>query len=200
MTNRNQHRDDCSCWRCTAQLYGRWFDELGLRTLSGRWMSFTTISFATSDFPWQRGFPMGISRPNAEFAHNFFSHFIAHFEDVSDGRIDYAVADQLGCVTGRLHMHALLAGRSLDERLRQSMEAWLTSRAGYSRVLPFEKGAAFYISRFIGRGASHCEWDVRVGEQKLAQVRESEKRGTVLVASAELPKSLFHQNLSGRRR
>jgi hypothetical protein len=80
------------------------------------------------------------------------------------------------------------------------MEAWLTTHAGYSRVLPFEKGAAFYISRFMGRGSSQCEWDVSVGEQKLAQVREPEIWGNVVVASAELPKGAFHQGLPERRR
>jgi len=200
MLHRHHHRDGCNCWRCMAQRYGCWFDELGRRTASRRWVFFGTISFSTSEFPWRRGFPINTSRPSPEFAHNFFAYFIAHFESILGGRVDYAVADQLGSATGRLHMHALLAGASLDENLRQPMEAWLKSHAGTSRILPFERGAAFYISRFIGRASTRCEWDVRVGEQKLAQVREPERWGNEIVASANLPRGVFHQGLPGRRR
>jgi hypothetical protein len=192
--------EECTCWRCTAQLFGEWLDQLGSLTPLQRWAFFLTITFSTPDYPWRKGFPMMMSKPHPDFAHDFFRFFVSHFEAVLEERIDYVVADQFGGHEGRFHQHALLAGESLDDGMRRPLECFLHRYAGYCRALPFERGAAFYLSRFIGRSVRDCEWDVRIGNQEMAQVREPAKWGNVVVASAEMPKAAYHQGLPGRRR
>jgi hypothetical protein len=198
--NEPDHPETCTCWRCTARLYGAWLDELGHRTASGSWNFFATITFSTPTYPWTRGFPTTRSRPSSDFAHHFFRYFVGHFEAMLEEPLDYAVADQLGNVNGRLHLHALLAGKSLEHSQRRHVESWLAKNAGYSRVLPFERGAAYYLGRYIGRDSVDCEWDVRVGEQVMNRVREPRRWGDVVVASACLPHNAFHCGFPGRKR
>ncbi len=200
MEVRTQHCPCCTCWRCTAQLFGSWLDEVGLLTASHCWILFLTITFSTPSYPWRRGFPITQSRPHPEFAHNSFRYFISHFETVLGERLDFAVADQFGSRGGRFHQHALLAGKNLREDMQQPIQTFLTQHVGFCRVLPFERGAAFYLSRFIGRSTRECEWDIRVGDREMARLREPERVGNVVVASADLPKSFFHLGLPGRRR
>ena len=195
-----KHEKFCNCWKCTARLLGEWLDELGARTVSGHWDSFLTISYKMEDCPWMRGFPVKRWKPSTEYAGNFFNRFIRNFEDSLDERLDYCVANQYGNVNGRLHQHALLAGRGLDETLRTKMQLWLSTNAGSSRVLPFEAGASQYLSRFVGRSLPETEWDIRVGEQKMERVAKPERWGCDVVVSAEMPKSAFHQGLPGRTR
>lgn len=111
------HADGCRCWKCYADQMGRWIDALGADAASGRWQVFATITYATKEFPWCRGFPLMAGRPKADFAHHLFDRFVAHLESELQSRVDYIVADQLGSINGRFHQHAILAGLGLDKLL-----------------------------------------------------------------------------------
>jgi hypothetical protein len=63
---------------------------------------------------------------------------------------------------GRLRQHAILAAQGLAEYPRTKIWEWLEERAGWNRILPFEQGAAFYLSRYIGRDFSRCECDLGI--------------------------------------
>jgi hypothetical protein len=195
------HKVSCVCWRCIARVHGDWLDKLGELTKSGEWQNFATITYATHWYPWARGFPTsGTGKPNAEFASHFFAFFISHVEAQLGTRLDYVVADQYGRMRGRFHQHCLLAGEGLDDYPRRELEEWLRRRAGYSRILPFEHGAAYYVSRYIGRGIQHANWDLRIGNQKEDGNEISKCGGLVVATSAELPRGLFHQTLPHRKR
>jgi hypothetical protein len=195
------HERNCTCAGCLALAWGRWLDQLGQRTSCGVWDIFATLTFRTQNLPWTRGFPNSASgRPSPEFAHTFFQLFVSHLESEMGGRIDYSVCDQYGAVNGRFHQHALLSGQGLETYPRKQIEAWLGQRAGFARVLPFQRGAAYYIGRYLGKHVREANWDVRVGEQRMAHVSKPEVWGNVVVASAEMPKGLFHQGLPGRHR
>jgi hypothetical protein len=142
----------------------------------------------------------GSGRPTADFANHTFAFFTSQVETRLGARLDYVVADQYGRVNGRFHQHALLAGVGLERYPRREMAEWLRSHAGYSRIVPFEHGAAYYISRYIGRDIQHANWDLRIGEQKPAGNETSKHAGVVVVASVELPKALFHQTMFRRKR
>jgi hypothetical protein len=166
MTDVSSHKVGCSCWACHSSVMGGFIDSLSSQTSSGEWQVFTTITFRTSDYPWARGFPTcGSGRPKADFAHHLFDRLIEHLERELDTRVDYVVADQLGERLGRLHQHAILAAPGLAEYSRKEMWQWLDERAGYSRILPFEQGAAYYIARYIGRDVNRCDWDLRIGDR-----------------------------------
>lgn len=199
MTRIKHHPDTCTCRKCLGQRYGEWLDDAGSHTISGCWNCFATITFATPNYPFMRGFKTTRSRPSPEFAQHFFRFFVAHFEVVLGERMDYAVTDEYGAQSGRFHMHALLAAPSLPN-VRLHVESWLSKQAGYSRVLPFERGASFYISKFMGHGSQSCEWDLRIGDNCMDHVRKPEKWGEVVVVSADLPWYAFHQGFPGRHR
>jgi len=200
LKNRFGHNATCHCSRCTAHVLGAWFDELGRQTESGRWAKFVTISYRTPSQPWRKGFPMsGAWRPSPEFGTHFFEFFVGQMEARLGERVEYVVMDQYGQVNGRFHQHALLAGIGLDRYPRREMESWLFRNAGYSRVLPFERGAAYYLARFAGRDLHQAEWRVRLGREDV-RVDTQPKRGVVVARSAEMPSSLFHQGFPGRRR
>ena len=185
------------CYSCHL---GRWIDDLGSQTGPGKWQIFATITYATKPYPWCRGFPLISGRPNAAFAHRLFDRLITHLEQELLSRLDYVVADQLGSVHGRFHQHAILAGIGLDLYPRKEMWTWLKERAGWSRILAFEQGAAYYISRYVGRDANRCEWFLRVGDpQKELHVSPNVGKLT-LVKSAELPRHFFKQSYAARKR
>ncbi len=200
MASRSGHEKSCGCWRCVARLFGWWLDELGGRTISGRWDIFVTITFAMAACPWIRGFPVVGWKPNPEYASGLFKHFVSYLEGIADGRVDFAVADQLGAVNGRLHLHGLISAQGTDGKRIAEVQGWLTRRAGFNRVLPYRRGAAFYLSRFVGREIKDSEWDIRLGDEEMRRVREPARWGEVIVASADMPKGLFHQGLPRRRR
>ncbi len=180
---------------------GRYIDSLGSQTVPGVWQVFATITFRTLTYPWQRGFPTGGSgRPKADFAHHLFDRLIDHLEKEIGSRVDYVVADQLGDRGGRLHQHAILSAAGLNEYSRTDIWEWLKERAGWSRVLPFEQGAAFYISRYIGRDMERCEWNLRIGERELYDIDPSIVGRMVVVQSSDLPKSFYHNSFSARKR
>jgi hypothetical protein len=201
-SNRNaKHDQGCRCWCCLSHQMGRYIDSLGSQTSSGQWQVFGTITYRTPSYPWRRGFPTGGSgRPKAEFAHHLFDRLIAYLEAELGSGVDYVVADQLGERLGRLHQHAILAGQGLAEFPRTQIWEWLQERAGWSRILPFEQGAAYYISRYIGRDVYRCEWDLHIGDRKLVDLDPSSVGGIVVVQSATMPKTFFHNSYSGRKR
>ena len=200
MKKRFEHDEACSCTRCVARELGTWFDQLGRQTESGKWAKFVTISYRTPSHPWMKGFPMsGSWRPNSEFGTHFFEYFVGQLEARLGEGIEYVVVDQYGKLNGRFHQHALLAGRGLDQYRRQEMEAWLNSNAGFSRVLPFKRGAAYYLARFAGRDLERADWRFRLGAESV-RLEAEPKRGTVVACSAELPRTSFHQCLWNRRR
>jgi len=193
-----KHNPFCSCVRCLTQVRGKFLDDLGSRTMHGRWDSFITISFRTETYPWCRGFPLSGSKPCPEYGHHFFRFFVTHLESELSSRVEFVVADQLGRVNGRYHLHALMAADGLEEYPRSEIEAWLRKRAGFSRVLPFKHGAAYYIGRFIGRGILDAEWSIDVGPENTTKDHETKLGKNVIVQSAALSHSSFHQNLHGR--
>jgi len=68
-SNPELHTSSCSCWRCIADVRGRWLDVLSLRTCVGTWILFVTLTYRTPAYPWKRGFPgSGAGKPNPEFA------------------------------------------------------------------------------------------------------------------------------------
>ena len=194
------HAAYCSCRKCWADSLGRWIDALASQTLPGQWQVFVTITYATKSYPWCRGFPILAGRPKADFAHHLFDRLILHIERELLSRVDYVVADQLGSINGRFHQHAILACPGLDAYPRTGIWSWLKARAGWSRVLPFEQGAAYYISRYIGRDANRCEWFPRIGDDP-TEKQTFENVGRVnIVQSADLPREFFKQSYKDRKR
>jgi hypothetical protein len=194
------HEEGCSCWKCQADHLGRWIDALGSETGPGRWQVFATITYSTKSYPWCRGFPVLPGRPKADFAHHLFDRFVSHLESELCSRVDYVVADQLGSINGRFHQHAILAAPGLDTYPRTEIWRWLKERAGWSRILPFERGAAFYISRYIGRDANRCDWYPRVGEEQPSMQKQAEIGRVNIVHSADLPREFFKQGYKERKR
>lgn len=194
------HAEGCRCWKCYADQLGRWIDELGSETAPGRWQVFATITYSTKSYPWCRGFPVLPGRPKADFAHHLIDRFVLHLESELRSRVDYVVADQLGSINGRFHQHAILAALGLDTYPRTEIWKWLKAQAGWSRILPFEQGAAYYISRYIGRDANRCDWYPRVGEEPLAAPGSALIGRVTVVPSADLPKIYFKQSCKERKR
>jgi hypothetical protein len=181
---------------------GKWIDDLGTKTASGEWQIFGTITYATRNYPWRRGFPIsGNGRPHPDFAHNFFTRLVNHLESDLRTRVDYVVADQFGEIGGRFHQHAILAACGLDRYSRTELWKWVREKAGWNRMLPFERGAAFYISRYIGRDAHKCDWNFRIGEVDSSLTIPKPAPGkTVLVQSAPVEKAFYHAGLHRRKR
>jgi len=194
------HPSACPCWRCYANEMGRWIDSLGPETGPGRWQIFGTITYATKLPPWRRGFPLLAGRPKADFAHHLFDRLVLHIEAELGPQADYVVADQFGHINGRFHQHAILAAPGLDTYPRKRLWEWLKERAGWSRILPFKQGAAFYISRYIGRDANRCEWLLRVGEGRLSIEQPSDVGRVIVARSAAMPREYFKNSLAARKR
>lgn len=198
----NAHDELCGCAKCYASALGGWIDQLGRGTSGGCWQIFGTLTYATRSYPWKQGFPQtGSGRPHPDFAHNLFNGLVAHLESEVGRQIDYVVADQFGRVGGRFHQHCLLAAEGLAEYSRRNIWQWLKERAGWSRILPFEHGAAHYISRYIGRDANECEWIFRVGDmQSPLQIEKPAVGKVVIVHSAWVDKELLHTGINNRKR
>src|SRR5215472_896572 len=201
MLRMDQHGKGCICSQCLSLHMGRYIDSLSSQTEPRRWDVFATITYRTSIYPWCRGFPTGGSgRPKAEFAHHLFDRLIVYLEAELRSRVDYVVADQFGERFGRLHQHAVLAAQGLSHYPRKHFWEWLKEHAGFSRVLPFEQGAAFYIARYIGRDMNRCEWNLRIGDRQLCDLDVSAIGGVVVAQSCNLPKAFFHNSYSARKR
>jgi hypothetical protein len=184
----------CTCWRCTTRVLGNWLDDLGTRTCVGRWLLFVTITYRSTEYGSVRGLgASGTGRPSSAFARYVFHLFSDYVERCVGAPIDYVIADQYGSRAGRFHQHALVAGRGLERCPRRDLENWLLRNAGYSRVLPFARGAAYYVGRFIGREAPGLEWDLRISGETENRSRSVDVGRTVVAKSADLPSDLFHQ-------
>lgn len=160
---RKKHRATCHCWFCYADRMGGFIDSLGKRTEAGGWLWFLTLTFRTPSFPWARGFPIEQPQPASDFVHNFFARMIQWIEREVHARVEYFVVDQFGEVGGRLHQHCGLSWPCLFEYRWKDLQEKLWDEAGFSRILPWEKDAGFYIGRYIGRDAERSHWDFRVG-------------------------------------
>jgi hypothetical protein len=178
------HRLGCQCWWCTAQALGTWFDDLAAETELGVWLWFLTITYA--------------EKPSAGFGGYCFEAFISQLSSQLGARVDYVLSDQYGRLNDRYHQHALLSARGLRSYPRSELEAWFRRKAGWCRALPFRNGAAYYLANYIGRHLETADWQLQVGNE-IKRAPHGVGR-TVIVASAELPSGLFHQNFRGRKR
>jgi hypothetical protein len=195
------HELECMCCRCRTQQLGRWFDELGKQTEPGKWQVFLTCTYATTSYPWRRGFPSAVAgKPSEDFGRHCFEFFISQLSAQLGELVDYVVGDEYGWLNGRFHQHALLAARGLGEYPRHEIESWFLKRAGFARALPSERGSAFYIARFVGRDIDRAHWDVQIGDQEAAPNKRSNTGRCVVVQSANLSQALFHHTLPRRKR
>jgi hypothetical protein len=195
------HRPHCRCQACLASIFGGWIDALAEKTSTRRWQIFGTSTFRTPDYPWQRGFPtLGSYKPSPQFVHRTFERLIQFLETDLHSQVEYVVADQLGNVNGRLHQHFILASRGLDEYPRNKIWAYLLEHAGYNRILPFERGAAYYVGRYIGKAVRDCEWDVRISSRRTVRSRASEIGKVNLVLSVDMPKGAYKNTRKGWHR
>jgi hypothetical protein len=142
----------------------------------------------------------GSYRPSPHFVHRTFAQLVSHLENELHSSIDYVVADQLGALNGRLHQHFILAAPGLDQYPRTQIWNHLFKHAGFNRILPFERGAAFYIGKYIGRDVSECEWDVRFASSPSIPPMPRQVGNTEIVRSVEMPKEAFKNTQKGWHR
>jgi hypothetical protein len=162
---------------------------------------FITITFRPpSDVGRNRTSRSVTVMPTPDFARRLFMKFVAHLEHELGSHVAFAVADQLGKGGGRFHQHALVAGAGLRTYPRREIEMWLRRRAGFSRVLPFRKGAAFYLARYIGRDAENADWDLRIKPEEEPRPRPNQAGRVVTVRSAEMPQAFFQRGLRSYQR
>ena len=141
-----------------------------------------------------------ISRPTSDYAHKLFGELVAFLERDLREIVDYVVVDEFGSLAGRFHQHWLLAAKGLDAYPTRTIRKWLFTRAGYSRVLPFKRGAAYYIGQFVRYGLARVEWDFRIGiRTQLSHTLAPTGKRDVAV-SANLPKNVFHMTIKRRHR
>ena len=206
---RRKHRAACRCWLCFADRMGAFIDGLGERTRSGRWMLFLTLTYRTGNFPWKRGFPIAQSQPHSDFVRHFIGHMVRHLERELSERIEYVQAEQFGTIGGRIHQHMGLSSPGLEFPARQLTEklvakskklpeslkpiqSFLWAKAGFNRILPWESDAGYYIGRYIGRSAEHCDWDWNVGVKEPSELAKPVPTGRVVITpSADLPSANF---------
>ena len=175
-------------------------EKLGGETKVGAWQVFLTITYCSVVYPWARGFPgSGCGMPSAAFGRHCFQDFVLHLEARTGERLDYIVGDQFGQLHGRFHQHALLSAKGLDKYPRSELESWLRRRAGWSRALPFQHGAAHYLARYIGRHLESADWAVRIGGEVVNRNQRAIGRD-VIAKSADVPRSLFHQTFTQRKK
>lgn len=179
-----------------ARVLGQWLDALGSQTTVGAWLLFITITYRAAINPWRRGFPMTCSdRPSPEFSHYVFGSLIEHLEREISSPIAFVVADQYGNAGGRFHQHALVSGRGLDRYPRRKVGKWLRTNAGFNRVLPFKRGAAYYLANYIGRNLEQAEWTLEMGGTQSVHPHQQKAGGIEVARSANLPSDCFHHTL-----
>jgi hypothetical protein len=165
---------------------GAFVDALGSKTQAGQWLWFLTLTFRTPHFPWMDGFPIEQPRPNTDFVEHFFSRMIRWIESEVHCSVDFFVAHQFGEQNGRLHLHCGLSWPNLFEYRWKDLQAMLWKNAGFNRILPWEKDAAYYIARDIGRDAHHARWQWNVGTSE-PSVRLLRPIGRVVVTPSSVP-------------
>jgi hypothetical protein len=183
---------------------GGFIDDLGAKTTFGRWLFFLTLTYRTPAYPWIKGFPRR-SEPHPDFVHHFFNFMISWMGKQFGSPVEYFCADQFGETGGRLHQHAGISSpglsqassdlatlqqegkRRLPEELKP-LQRMLWDRAGFNRILPWLHPASYYIGRYIGRDASRCYWQWRVGpECSPVSPRINPIGRKVIAPSPELP-------------
>jgi hypothetical protein len=173
---------------------GQMIDKFGGRTFAGRWLWFITMTFRTADHRWQRGFPILQFRPDESFVNHFFDRAIRRLERETEGPVEHFVAHQFGSLNGRLHLHC---GVSWPDTLFQwrwkDFQKWAWKEAGFIRILPWEKSAAFYLSRYIGRDIHESHWDFRVGPEPARKVLPVGRQ--VIAFSADVSMISYRQTL-----
>jgi hypothetical protein len=100
-------------------------------------------------------------------AHRFLKGFVEEIDKAAGLPIYFFRADEFGPRGGRLHMHLLVG--NVAHLLRFTwMEKWAI-RAGYARVLPFDRsrGAAFYCAKYVTK--DFADWEI-VGLPTAAQL------------------------------
>lgn len=186
---RRKHRASCACWLCYADRQGKFIDDLGKRSVSGRWAVFLTLTYRTHEMVKRLNAPTLRPEPHPDFVHNFFERMIRWLETEIVERVEFFAVDQYGSQGGRLHQHAgitspglfsaaqeLAAMRKTDPhttRLPERLKPFarmLFDKAGHNRIHPWEMDAGYYIGRYIGRDAGRSHWDFRVGPEPVRQI------------------------------
>lgn len=161
---------------------------------------------------------MAQPQPHSEFVRNFIGFMVRRLEAEISDRVEHFQAEQFGSVGGRIHQHIGLSSPALERpaiELAQnlaskqrnlpyalkSFQAFLWDKAGFNRILPWEKDAGHYVGRYIGRTALNCEWGWEVGEGKSpAPISERPVGRVVVAASPELESKHFRDILRRRHR
>jgi hypothetical protein len=188
----SNHELNCKCWRCYSGTLGKWLDTLGSQTEAGEWELFLTLSYRAGT-GWGNG-----DKPVPDFGHFCFKSFVSELSVELGSRVEYVLADQRSELRGRFHQHSLLAARGLDAYPRRELENWWRVRAGWSRVLPFQQGAAYYLARYIGRNLETADWKVEVGNPIAPAQHEIGRK--VIATSTAIPSELFHQTFPRRKK
>jgi hypothetical protein len=195
---RRKHKASCSCYLCFSDRMGELIDNLGRLTTAGGWLWFVTVTFRTPSFPWIRGFPIEQPQPSPDFVHHFFDWMIRWIEREVHHRVEFFRADQYGEIGGRIHLHCGLSWPGLFEYRWKHLQKMLCEKAGWNKILPWEKDAGYYLGRYIGRDAHRANWDWRVGNQSAPARPHLPVGRTATVLSRtpdEASSSSYRQNL-----
>lgn len=132
------------------------------------------------------GFPIEQPRPNADFVENFFNGMLAWLGRELHCSPEFILAHQFGELNGRIHLHCGLSWPNLFAYRWKPLQQMLWRKAGYNRILPWEKDAAYYIARYIGRDAhrANWRWNVEIGE---SPVRLLKPVGRRIIAVSPVP-------------
>lgn len=112
-----------------------------------------------SQFHWDWFVTLTFRDPQPSFrAYRLFCRFSRDLQRAAGLRVAWFMVFEHGARTGRLHIHALMLNVGHLARLKW-MEEW-NKRAGYARILPFNrgKGAAFYCAKYVTKSSS--EWEI----------------------------------------
>jgi hypothetical protein len=112
-----------------------------------------------SQFPWDWFVTLTFAEPVPSFrAYRLFGQFVRDIEKAAGMRIAWFMAFEYGRRGGRLHLHALMLNVAHLSRLWW-MDEW-SRRAGYARILPFDRsrGAAYYCGKYVTKGSG--EWEL----------------------------------------
>ena len=112
-----------------------------------------------SQFHWDWFVTLTFRDPQPSFrANRLYQRFARDVERAAGLGVAWFMVFEYGSRTGRLHIHALMLNVAHLNRLMW-MEEW-NQRAGYARILPFDrsKGAAFYCAKYVTKTSS--EWEI----------------------------------------
>lgn len=186
LLRRRKHYAHCRCYLCFSDRMGEFVDSLGASTEAGRWLWFLTLTFRTPHFPYRRGFPVEQPLPNADFVEHFFDRMLRWIAQQVHHSVEFFVAHQFGEVGGRIHLHCGLSWPGLFEYRWKDLQTMLWKDAGFNRILPWERGAAYYIARYIGRDADRANWNWNVGVES-APLRLLRPIGRSVISASPVP-------------